>query len=240
MQRRSFLCFPFATLFLAACAVPATLGGLTIAETFQNQKVADLVQAAVWGDADTVARLAGAGADVNAQAPNGATPLFWAVNAKSLRGIEALLQAGADPNLVTPKVGEPVMTVVAGSTRTDILRLLLKYGADPNHIGDGRLIDRRPLVFAALHGQIENMKVLIDARADVNAHDQYRESAASATLGLGKFDALSLLLERGYEYDLPGLLRRLQIRRFSKNVRDQQNRLIEIVQARIAGQNSSR
>ena len=196
-----------ALLIATGCSALSSLGGESIGETFgSDAKVVALTKAAVAGDADKVAKLVKEGANVNAVGNNGATPLVWALNAKNPRGVEALLKSGADPNLVTDKYRASPMYFLSGGNEPELLRLVLKYGGNPNHPGKGR-IQERPLSVAASEGRIENIKMLLDAGADVNAHDQYNASAASVASAQANFDATALLLEHGFNFNLPYLAR---------------------------------
>ncbi|MBA4077817.1 MAG: hypothetical protein C0508_22505 [Cyanobacteria bacterium PR.023] len=196
----------------SSCHSMTKLGGQTIHESFSEQKVVSLVKAAVAGDVGQVAMLATRGANVNAIGSNGATPLFWALNARSHNGVEALLHAGADPNLLTTKIGYSPMYFVAMGDDSELLRLLLRFGGNPNHPGQGAIEDR-PLTQAAAKGRIENLRLLLAAGADVNAHDSYDETAVTNAIGLAKFEAVAFMLEHGYDYKLESLARRVKIRR---------------------------
>lgn len=188
----------------------STLGGQTIGQTFRDDKVAALTKAAVAGDEKKVALLASQGVNVNTVAENGATPLVWALNARNHQGVEALLKAGADPNLLSEKTGMSPMNFVPMGDDVELLRLLLKYGGNPNHPGQGD-IGERPLSKAASQGRLENMKLLLDTGADINAHDKYNDSAAIHTLSLAEFEATAFLLERGFSFNLPYLAKVVKI-----------------------------
>jgi len=105
------------------------------------------------GRRDVVELLLSRGADPNARDAAGQTPLHWAVGEGHVDIVELLLERGADPNAkdyagntplhiaamakyfsdvaevmfeVAPKILSPVPY-----DRTDVVRLLLEYGADP-------------------------------------------------------------------------------------------------------------
>lgn len=194
----------------SSCGALTKLGGQTISQTFEDEKVVSLVKAADAGEADKVAQLVRQGANPNAVGNNGATPLLWALNARNHRGLEALLQAGADPNLLTEKVGNSAMYFASMGDDPELLHLLLKYRGNPNHPEQGQ-IKERPLSQAAAYGRIENMKLLLEAGADINAHDQFNASAATKTLALSKFQATAFLLEHGFNYNLTYLAKMVEI-----------------------------
>lgn len=190
----------------SSCSAWPHFGGQTIRQTFTDQKVVSLIEAALSGESERVASLVASGADVNAVGNNGTTPLLWVLNANNRDGVEALLRVGANPNLSTEKIGDPPIYFVSMGDDPELLRLMLKYRGDPNHPGRGRIEDR-PLSQAAAKGRIENMKLLLEAGADINAHDNFEETAATGALGLAKFDAIAFLLEHGYSYNLSYLAR---------------------------------
>jgi ankyrin repeat protein len=95
-----------------------------------------LVDAARAGDAAAVRSLLAGGADPNEPAGNnGWTPLLHAIHKQQIGSVEALLEGGADVNRPSPDRTTPLM-MAAGYGYTDIVRVLLRRGADPR-IADG-------------------------------------------------------------------------------------------------------
>ena len=195
---------------MTACRA-ATLGGKTPAQTFQDPQVLALVEAANRGDVEEVQRLAAKGVDVNASGVNGATPLLWAVHSDSLKGIEAFLRAGADPNAKLAHTdGATVLELVAGShdeIGPKVLSLMLHYGGEPNLPVSDPAHNHSLLAIAAAQGQLDNVKVLLAAGADINAHSEERggwagRSAIDSALSSGSYDIVLFFLENGYRYRL--------------------------------------
>jgi hypothetical protein len=82
------------------------------------------------GDTAEIKRLAAAGADVNA--PSGVnhwTPLMHAIHKNQAGAVDALLDAGASVNAASGNTTALIMA--AGYGQTEIVRSLLKHGADP-------------------------------------------------------------------------------------------------------------
>lgn len=69
--------------------------GKTSAEMYSDPNVVALVEAAIKGEEKGIANAVQAGAGVNAQSPEGATPLLWTANVQDFDGIRGLLRAGA-------------------------------------------------------------------------------------------------------------------------------------------------
>ena len=231
-MKRSFIWFP--GLFLAAQLVSTPLSasvhcaGRTLSHAYQDPTAVALVQAAVRGDVREVQALVRSGADVNHLEPGAVPPLLWTICADNVEGFEALLNAGADPNLGGTGEGKgdgkghglmedgtiiytgwSATLMAAGTARPEFLKLALSHGGDPN-AQKGPRGEHRPLLLAAYSGLFENVKVLVAAGADINTHNDlyYGYTAPElAIAAVGRFDIATWLLEKGYSYDLPMLAR---------------------------------
>jgi ankyrin repeat protein len=90
-----------------------------------------IIIAARNGDAPQIRALAARGANVNEPAGvNGWTPLEHAIHKNQLGAVQALLDAGADPNAANPGGLTPLI-MAAGYGYTPIVELLLHRGANP-------------------------------------------------------------------------------------------------------------
>lgn len=127
-----------------------------------------------------------------------ATLLLWAVGMEKYKSAEALLKAGADPNIAsTVLAGETPLFRAAGFSWIDnvakkdpkYVKLLLSYGADPNknYIGSEYGIEpgTSPLMNSIGCG-IEKTKALVEAGADINHKlEKSHETAADKALLAG-------------------------------------------------------
>jgi ankyrin repeat protein len=96
-----------------------------------------IIVAARNGDAAQIRALAARGADVNERAGvNGWTPLEHAIHKNQLASVQALLDAGADPNAASPGGTTPLI-MAAGYGYTPIVELLLHNRANPR-LTDGK------------------------------------------------------------------------------------------------------
>jgi hypothetical protein len=213
-----------AGLFSTSCA------GRNIDEAYKDKIAISLVDAATRGKTAKVAELAHLPGVINKLEDGAVPPLLWAICADDIAGFEALLKAGADPNLTGNGAGVgdgaghgvkengsivyegwSATLMAAGAGQPGFLKLALQYGGDAD-AAQGEREPNRPLLLAAYHGLKENMKALLAAGADINIHDR-QSSAASYALGItGRFDIAVWLLEQGYSHDLQGLASRAESR----------------------------
>jgi hypothetical protein len=178
-----------------------------------------LAEAVARGKPDQISELIKQGADVNAKGPDGMRPLFWAMAKSSLKGFEILLQNGADPNVtaegaIKDKRPSSVIEIAAIAENPEYLRLALKHGGDPNFlVGYG---DRTIIYEAIMNNRTDNIRILIEAEADLSHRDTAGETPMLTAASIKNFDMVYLFLERGADpkikdkwgYDLAGLMKR--------------------------------
>lgn len=160
-----------------------------------------LHDAAVRGHVENALRLLENGADVNIEAKSGQTPLYGAVYHGHIELVDLLIKKGADVNnagkkrpagvtFVSGVDGELIRSSPMGTSplivsivmkRHDMVRLLIKGGADVNAYGlsgDGYL--HSPLYFAVGNMDLEMIELLVSAGAwddSINEviNDEYAE-----------------------------------------------------------------
>lgn len=201
------------TFVTQAASMEHKIGDKTVAQAFPDPGLAALSQAACAGDAAAVTRLVRAGADPNGLGLDGVVPLFWAIDCKNLVGIEALLRAGADPNYRIPGRFTPVYQATT-HRNSEILKLLLEHGGNPNtRFGDSDAMGKPAYVeaiFLGSEGHWDNYYLLLDNGLDIYQGDMPGGTVAVELVYAGEYEKVIELLERGYDYDLNGLGRRLQ------------------------------
>lgn len=132
-----------------------------------DAKAAQLMDAALGGDAATVASLLKAGVDADVRNEAGATPLMRAVG--DLATTRLLLEYGADVNARSDDRRTPLLIASGLPGAGAVVRLLLEYGADPSVKAPGLFFDTTPLAEAAYSGDEGVFRLLVDAGADMKA-----------------------------------------------------------------------
>jgi len=136
-----------------------------------------LHSAALAGQAKVVTILLASGAKVDSRDNTGRTPLlsFMSGNVSDVDTLTALLDGGADPNLLDGPVPYHTLDYAALHGRADMADLLIAFGADMN--AKDNLFGETPLHYAiaacqfAPQGHMEVAQLLIERGADVNAKD---------------------------------------------------------------------
>lgn len=135
----------------------------------------DIFEAAILGDLPHLrALLAGDVALARAFSTDGFTALHLAAFFSQPEAAEELLRAGADVNAVaTNPMKVAVINSAAASGRADLVRLVLKAGADPNA---RQMMGYTALHEAAVHDNVEMAQALLDAGADASVKNDEGQS----------------------------------------------------------------
>ena len=152
---------------------------------------------------------------------NDFTPLMYAVFNNDIQSVKVLLELGADPNLPTDSIsdsGENSVIVACEyiGISQEILKLLLKYGGNPNSTECGRNYDiegdwtiaRGTALGKAIHlsncyekDNFDKVRILVGAGADVNLRtDDSPVGVIERALVLDRMDIVLYLLKHGADY----------------------------------------
>lgn len=154
----------------------------------------------------------------------GMTLLLWSVGMEKYEAAKALLECGADPNIIGTWEGGTALYRAAGYSFIDTdakkdakyVKLLLEYGADPNigFIGNDHNnsdeIGTTPLM-ASIGCGIEKTKALVEVGADINYRLPSGKTASIMALDMGgpntTFEAMLyahyLIVEKGAKVTEP-------------------------------------
>ena len=138
-------------------------------------------------------RILAQGADVNAPAPDGTTPLHWAVHRDAVELVRLLIGAGADVK-VGNRYGVTPLVLACTNGSTPVADLLLEAGADPNTASaEGETV----LMTAARTGSADLVRLLIEHGADVNAKETWRgQTALMWAIAEKHLSVVRILLEK--------------------------------------------
>ncbi len=139
----------------------------------------------------------------------GKTPLLHALVLQKKDSYKTLLELGADPNTICRGGGEimlPNSSVVHHAALEEDpfwLRAALESGGDPNKMNGARGLQKgRPLRFAIMEEHLENVRLLCEYGADVNAPiDELGLSALY--LACGSFEIVFFLLSQSADISEP-------------------------------------
>jgi ankyrin repeat protein len=149
----------------------------------------------------------GAAADVNQRAPDGSTPLLWAVYESDVAEVRRLLRAGADASIANHYGASP-MGLAAEVGHTDILRLLLEAGADAD---SPNLEGQTALLAVARTGNVEAARLLLDHGATVDAREGWGGQTALMWASARRHpEMMRLLIASGADVNARGAVRDYQ------------------------------
>jgi uncharacterized protein len=181
-----------------------------------------LYEASENGNAAVIERLLKAGADVNGTfLLTGETALMEASRVGRVDALKVLLDHGADVNAKETLRGTTALMWAATEGHVEAMRLLIERGADvnaqskmekatpygtagpsaklPENMQSGGLT---PLLFAVREGSFESVKILTDAKADVNQTSGDGSSPVLVAALNGRYDLARYLIDRGAKVGL--------------------------------------
>jgi ankyrin repeat protein len=197
----------FASVLLAAVliamAAPSPRAQVSPSER-ELRIYAGLHAAAAEGDVATIERLIAAGEKPNVQDSRSRTPLIVAAFRRQHDAAQALLRLGANPNAHDTD-GYDALAIAVSNNDLDMVRIMIEGGA--NVQAKTGFDNGSALITAAQLGQVEIVRALIEAKADID-HPNARGWTALTTAvvaGTGGKDHLAIveaLVKAGADGDI--------------------------------------
>ena len=189
-------------------------------------------------DADLVRQALAQGADPNdPEAPGasfnsfvGTTELFWAAGSGNLEITRLLLEAGAKVAAEEHSESSSLHAAVE-DLNLPMVKLLLDYdGAAALNWFD--YIDRTPLMIAVAMDSREIARRLIEAGADVNAHNEPHigDTALHKAVKVGNSKLVELLVEAGANPRIEGWMRRTPLDKAQERKHGDGPRIYELLE----------
>lgn len=145
-------------------------------------------------DRKAVRALLGQGADVNARAGDGATPLHWAVLKEDVETVELLIRAGANVNAANDH-GVTALAVACENRSAPLVKRLLDASANPNA---STSMGETALMTCTRAGSAEAVRALLDRGANVNATERSQgQTALMWAVAYRHPEIVRVLIERG-------------------------------------------
>lgn len=188
----------------------------------------DIFEASKKGQTDLIRQFIAEGGDLNQRDHKGYTSLYYTLNAKNLKGLACLLEAGAeitgdlnqmflllihasgysfiptfidagaDVNSREPITGDTALMLAADTGDVETLTALIIAGAD---VHCRNLEGQNALMLAAKNGKTAAVLILLGAGADINAMALDSNTALRFAAMAGHVDTVQMLLARGATFD---------------------------------------
>ena len=165
------------------------------------------------GDVETVRLLVEAGADVNAaEGFGGNTPLHEAVEGGNAEIVQILVDAGADIE-AEGFMDQTPLSLAAEEGVTEIMQILLGQGAD-NGTQEGEdkqapAIGSEALFNVIEKGDVETVRLLVEAGADVNAAEGFGgNTPLHEAVEEGNAEIVQILVDAGADIEAEGFMGR--------------------------------
>jgi len=104
--------------------------------------------------------------------------------------VRRLIEAGTDPDILD-SIGETALFGAAASAEVEVVAYLLSVGA--RHDLHENTLGLTPLHWAASHGGVETLRLLIEAGADPNAQDHHGRLPVDLAHQYGKGEHVAYL-----------------------------------------------
>jgi ankyrin repeat protein len=188
------------------------------AKTANRYGVTPIATACETGSAAVVERLLKSGVSANTTGPLGETALHTCARGGHTAAARLLITNGVTIDVVESWRGQTPLMWAAANGHADTARMLIEAGADVNARSALQTWERQrtaeprdkwlppggltPLLFAAREGRVDAVKVLLDAKADINIVDAESQSALILALINGHVDVAAELIKGGIDVNM--------------------------------------
>ena len=161
--------------------------------------------AATWYNHHKIVRLLlenGADPNQHSDFNMGHAPMHWAFVQGGTESAKALLESGADVNILTNRGATPLMITISNDDPSDIrigVPFLINHGADPN-IQDK--LGNTALHFAAVNNSREVIEMLLEAGALIDAQNVLGDTALHRAAQEYAIDGVEVLIDHGASLDI--------------------------------------
>jgi len=198
MRKALFIVMAIAVLLTSGCVAdsegnyPVTRIGI-----FKDSPAWELAKAVRWQNTKKISRIAEENPELLDYQDEryGVTLLIWAVGTERYQSAKALLENGADPDIIATSYGYTALYLASGFSWVDnmakkdpkYVELLLEYGADPNIVFLGNEknniteVGTSPLMESIRCG-FGKTKALVEGGADINHKSVQGKTAAISAL----------------------------------------------------------
>lgn len=193
-----------ATIVIVNCTSPEIKA--TVAQTYKDESLTPLMEAAGKGDSRTVQQLIAEGVDINLGNKRGETAIYIACEASHTEVVKLLIQAKADVNIATTYGNETPLIAAANKGNDEILTMLINAKAriNPKPTQSRYQTDETALMAAAGNGHASSVKLLIKAKARLNDQDGKGRTALFRASEAGHTEVVKILIKAGTNLNLQG------------------------------------
>lgn len=162
-----------------------------------------LYLACTWGRPQVVRLLLERGASVTAKHDDGLMPLHAATKWGTYSCVEALLEHRRCDEYLSAEDPAPLPLAVR-NRRYKTAEVLLRHGLDPNSNDS----NETALGHAILTDRVDICRLLLDYKADPNAHTDNSAPPLVLAMQNGNMEIIKMLVEKGADIEKPGTLHR--------------------------------
>lgn len=187
---------------VAAVAAKKLIVGKSLTELLEENADSVLGLACASGYIELVTVLLAINANVEDKGhKNESTPLMEACANGHKQIVQLLLKHGANVNAQSASGNSPLHSAVLHG-HSQVVELLVEWAGDALKLEEPNENGHTPLMEAASAGDVECVRILLDAGANVNTHShEFKETALTLAAYKGHAECVAYLLSRGADHE---------------------------------------